>query len=78
MEHGVTLDRAPLHHPLTVVRVEAAQLTLARLSALGLRRGALVSLVQDLAAGARVVAVGGGRLALGRDVLAGLSGEAVA
>lgn len=76
--HGVSLDRAPLHTPLTVVRVEVPSATVARLTALGLRRGAQVSLVQNLAAGARVLAVGGGRLALGRDVLRGLAGEAVA
>lgn len=75
---GVTLDQAPLHAPYTVVRVDVPAWTIARLTALGLRRGAVVSLVQDLAAGARVVAVGGGRLALGRDVLAGLAVEATA
>lgn len=78
MHHHVTLDRAPLHAPLTLVRVDVPPATVARLTALGLRRGVLVTLVQDLAAGSRVVSVGGGRLALGRDVLAGLSGEAAA
>lgn len=78
MSEWVTLDRAPLHASLTVVRVDAASGTLARLSALGLRRGAVVRLVQELAAGGRVVSVGGGRLALGRDVLAGLAGQVAA
>lgn len=78
MQAGVTFDRAPLHTPLTVVRVDVPSTTCARLATHGLRRGAQVSLIQGLAAGARIVSVAGGRLALGRDVLAGLAGEAVA
>lgn len=78
MTYRVTLDRAPLHAPLTLTGVEVSAATIARLTALGVRRGALVRLVQDLASGARVVSVGGGRLALGRDVLSGLSAEAAA
>lgn len=73
-----TLDKAPLHSPFTLIRVDAPQETVARLTAHGLRKGALISMVQNLASGARVVSVGGGRLALGRDVLAGLTVEAVA
>ena len=74
----VTLDSAPLHVAHTVVGVDAPQDTLGRLTALGLRRGAVVSLVQELASGSRVLSVGGGRLALGREVLAGLSAEVAA
>ena len=78
MNQPVTLDRASLHAPFTVVSVDVPPMTTARLTAHGLRRGATVKLVQELAGGSRVVAVGGGRIALGRDVLAGLRAEAVA
>ncbi len=74
----MTLDRAPLHAPLTLLRLDVPHATLARLTALGLRRGVSVEVVQKLAAGGRVVAVGGGRIALARDILARLDVEAAA
>ncbi len=40
-----------------------------RLASLGLRRGARVSLAQKLAAGGRIVSVGGGRVAIDARVL---------
>ena len=49
-----------------------------RLATLGLRRGARVSLVRKLASGGRIIAVGGGRIAVERRVLALLEAEVAA
>ncbi len=75
MTTRVTLDLAPLHTPLVLVESVTTDVVQRRLTALGLRRGVGCQVVQRLAGGGRVVAVGGGRLALGRDVLVCLTGE---
>lgn len=72
---AVTLDRAPLGTPLLLLSTHPDATVARRLAALGLRRGARVSLVQRLAAGGRVVSVGGGRVAVDASVLASLSAE---
>lgn len=71
----MTLRQAPLNRTLVVVgsTLDAAQAR--RLSALGLRPGARIRLLRRLAGGARVVAVAGARVALGADVLDGLTVE---
>lgn len=69
MNH-LTLDAAPLGQPLQLLSVDLEPAVGRRLAALGLRRGVRVSLVQRLAAGGRIVSVGGGRVAIERGVLA--------
>lgn len=71
----LSLDQAPLGTPLTLVSAGVAPLLGRRLATLGLRQGVRVSLVQKLAGGGRIVAVGGGRVAIERSVLAQLQAE---
>lgn len=75
---SLTLDRAPLDTHLTLLCTHPDAGVARRLAALGLRRGARVSLVQPLASGGRIVSVGGGRLAIDARVLACLRAEVVA
>lgn len=75
MTPPITLDRAPLGTPLVVWKTHPDATVARRLSSLGLRRGATVTVVQRLLAGGRVVSVAGGRVALDASVLAGVSGE---
>jgi len=75
---SLTLDTAPLGTPLVVLTTDAEPAVARRLAALGVRRGARVTLVQGLAAGGRIVSVGGGRVAVERRVLAGVRAEVVA
>ena len=73
----MTLKQAPLNTTLVLVgstNLDDAQAR--RLSALGLRTGAQVRLVQRLAGGARVVAVAGARVAIGAKILDKLNVEA--
>ncbi len=73
----MTLNQAPLNTTLVLVgstNLDDAQAR--RLSALGLRTGAQVRLVQRLAGGARVVAVAGARVAIGAKILDKLNVEA--
>ena len=73
----MTLNQAPLNTTLVLVgsqNLDDAQAR--RLSALGLRAGAQVRLVQRLAGGARVVAVAGSRVAIGAKILDKLTVEA--
>lgn len=78
MTQPLTLDRAPYDVPLVLVSASVPDGVLRRLSALGLRRGASLSLLHGLAGGGRVVAVGGGRIAVSREVLAHLLVERAA
>lgn len=75
MNAPIALDRAPLGTPLVVWSTHPDAAVARRLSTLGLRRGATVTVVQRLVAGGRVVSVGGGRVALDVGVLAGVTGE---
>lgn len=72
----ISLDRAPVRTPLVLGRLEGSPEFLRRLSALGLRRGSQVSIVQATVGGGRIVAVSGARVAMGRSVLAQLYGRA--
>lgn len=74
----LTLDLAPLGTPLTLVSAGVDPALGRRLATLGLRRGVRVALVRKLAAGGRIVAVGGGRIAIERGVLAQLQVEVAA
>lgn len=56
----------------TIARVGGETRLVRRLAALGVRPGALVTLGHRTAGGGRVVAVAGSRIALDRDVLAGI------
>lgn len=73
----VSLDSAPLQTPYTLVGAGGSVEVRRRLSALGLRPGVTVSLLQRTAGGGRIVSVGIGRVAVAREVLATLVGEAV-
>lgn len=73
-----TLDRAPLDTPLVLLSTDVGPDLTRRLSALGLRRGAHLRLVRRLAAGGRIVSVGGGRIAIERSVLAAIVAEPAA
>lgn len=74
----MTLDLAPLGTPLTLLSAGVDPALGRRLATLGLRRGVRVALVRKLAAGGRIVAVGGGRIAIERGVLAQLHVEVAA
>jgi ferrous iron transport protein A len=74
----MTLEKAPLNRTLVLVGSSLDATQTRRLSALGLRAGAQLRLVQRLAGGARVVAVAGARVALGASLLDGLTVEAAA
>lgn len=65
---GMTLDRAPLRQRLLLQDASSAG-AIRRLAALGLRRGAEVTLLHATSGGGRVVLVGGTRIALGPGVL---------
>ncbi len=69
---------APLRTPLTVRRADGDPAFRRRLAALGLRRGARVSVVHGTIGGGRIVSVAGARIALGREVLACLYVERAA
>lgn len=64
----VSLQQAPIGAELSFVRVEGNPPLCRRLSALGFRRGAPVSVVQKAAGGGRIVSVAGARIALGAAV----------
>jgi len=74
----MTLMQAPLNRTLVLVGSTLDATQARRLSALGLRAGAQLRLVQRLAGGARVVAVAGARVALGASLLDRLTVEAAA
>ncbi|MDN5570391.1 MAG: ferrous iron transport protein A [Propionibacteriaceae bacterium] len=76
MNAAITLDRAPLGTPIIILSTHPDAAVARRLSRFGLRRGARITVVQRLVAGGRVLAVGGGRVALDAGVLAGVEGEA--
>lgn len=65
----MTLDQAPLQQALLLQDATGTG-TIRRLAALGLRRGAEVTLLHATSGGGRVALVGGTRVALGPGVLA--------
>ena len=71
----LTLADAPLRTPLTLVDATAPEHTRRRLSALGLRRGVTLVLLQATTGGGRIASVAGSRIALGRDLLGSLVAE---
>lgn len=64
-----TLDRAPLHTPLTLTASQVEPGLARRLAALGLRRGVGLAAVGRTTGGGRVVEVGGARIALDRAIM---------
>ena len=76
MKPRISLDLAPLHQPVTLLSADVESAVARRLTALGLRRGVQMSLVQRLSGGGRVVSVAGARVALARQVLAAMTVEA--
>ncbi|HEX2857231.1 MAG TPA: FeoA family protein [Propionibacteriaceae bacterium] len=73
-----SLGEAPVRTPLTLRRSDGTADFRRRLSALGLRVGARVTVVHQTVGGGRIVAVAGARIALDRDVLARLVVESAA
>lgn len=65
---GMTLDDAPLQQALLLQDATGSG-PIRRLAALGLRRGAEVTLLHATSGGGRVALVGGTRVALGPGVL---------
>lgn len=75
--NALSLAKAPIGHPLTLVRAEGSPESCRRLSALGIRRGAQVILMHTTAGGGRVLQVAGSRIALDRSMLGKLFVEPV-
>ncbi|GAA1393609.1 FeoA family protein [Luteococcus peritonei] len=75
MSPTMTLAEAPFGESLTLMRAEGSPDLCRRLAALGLRRGAQLSLVHRTAGGGRVVNVAGSRIALDRGMLQRLHAE---
>lgn len=75
MNAPISLDRAPLGTPLTLLSTHPDVDVAHRLTSLGMRRGVRVQLVQKLASGGRIVSVAGGRVAVDQRILAGLEAE---
>ncbi|MFZ2260926.1 ferrous iron transport protein A [Luteococcus japonicus] len=67
--NALSLAKAPIGQPLTLVRAEGTPESCRRLSALGIRRGAQVLLMHTTAGGGRVMQVAGSRIALDRSML---------
>jgi ferrous iron transport protein A len=68
----VTLDQAPRRTPLVLLRPQLPIARARRLAELGLRPGAVVTVLRRTAGGGRIVAVGTARVALGRETARGL------
>lgn len=71
----VSLAEAPARQPLTLRRTEGEPDFCRRLSALGLRRGAQITVVHRTVGGGRIIEVAGSRIALDRGVLNRLFAE---
>lgn len=71
--HNVSLAEAPLAVPLTLAAVPP-ELAI-RLRRLGLRRGALLTVLKRSTGGGRVICIAGSRVALGAALLPRLSAE---
>lgn len=75
---ATSLAQAPIGTELRVVDATGPAALTRRLSELGLRPGSHVRCVQRTSGGGRIVDVAGSRIALGRDVLAGVRAVEVA
>lgn len=75
---AIALREAPLGVPLGVLEATLEPGTRRRLTALGWRSGALVSVVHATSGGGRVVSLGGARVGIGRDLLSELTVEVLA
>lgn len=65
----MTLDQAPRGVPLVLLRPDLPLPRARRLAELGLRPGAVVTVVRRTVGGGRIVGVADARVALGRDTL---------
>ncbi len=72
----ISLDRAPVHGSFVLGRFDLPPEVAHRMSALGLRRGSQVRVVQTTVGGGRILAVCGARVAMGRGVLGQIFGQA--
>ena len=72
--HCITLANAPLATPLTLT--DGPPQYLAQLGRLGLRPGAVFTVLRRCTGGGRIVSVAGARVALGRAVLQHVVAEA--
>lgn len=70
---GLTLDRAPLHTPLSLEESRVEPVLARRLAALGVRRGVGLMALGRTSGGGRVIDVNGSRIALDRSVMAQLT-----
>ncbi|MDR0959337.1 MAG: ferrous iron transport protein A [Propionibacteriaceae bacterium] len=64
----LSLDEAPVDVPVVVVPAPEGTSAAHRLATLGWRPGAVVSVIRRTAGGARVVSVGGARVAIGHTL----------
>ena len=71
----ITLAGAPLGVPLTIADTGVTGPAGKRLAMMGVRPGALVTVMLRTSGGGRVLDVAGARLAVGRDLLGRLSVE---
>lgn len=78
MTSTTALSKAPRGTALTLLRADGSPELCRRLAALGLRRGAQVTVMHDTAGGGRVVQVAGARIALDRSMLDRLFAEVAA
>ncbi|MGO4956056.1 FeoA family protein [Luteococcus sp. Sow4_B9] len=69
MIEAISLSAAPLGEQLVLVRADGSPELCRRLAALGIRRGAQLSLVNRTSGGGRVVNVAGSRIALDPSML---------
>lgn len=65
----MTLDQAPRGVPLVLRRPDLPVPLSRRLAELGLRAGAVVTVVRRTAGGGRIIGIGDARVALGRQTL---------
>lgn len=70
MTDRVTLDGVPLREPVRLGAPGLDATVTRRLAELGLREGAIVTVLYRTAGGGRIVAVDGARIALDRSTLA--------
>jgi feoA domain len=66
----MNLREAPEHQPLTIANLQPGSADEERdLRHLGLRSGATIEVLRRTTGGGRIIAVEGGRVAMGRDLL---------
>ena len=77
MSTTISLDAARVGSSLTLLRTEGTPELCRRLSALGLRRGARVRIVNPTPGGGRVISVAGSRIAMDASMLKRLFAEEI-